>query len=65
MRGWIKPMRFYIRHNVGNSKYTVNFHDGKSKHRDGSDFFEIRIFNNKRKCARYVKALRVNGYVEI
>ena len=39
--------RYNIRLNVGKAKYTISFHDGKKKHKDGSDFFDMRIFKNK------------------
>ena len=55
--------RFYLQDNIGRAKYTVNFNDGKSKHKDGSDFFDIRIFKNKKDVARFVKDLQRDGYV--
>ena len=42
--------RYNLMHNIGKAKYVVNFHDGIKKHKDGSDFFDIRIFKNKLKC---------------
>ena len=48
---------------VGSSKYTVNFHDGKSKHKDGSDFFDIAIFKNKRDLAKKINDLTKKGYI--
>jgi len=49
---------------IGKAKYTVNFHDGMKKHSDGSDFFGIEIFKNKKKRDAFVKSLRAAGYVE-
>jgi len=51
--------------NIGRAKYTVSFHDGKKKHKDGSPFSDIRIFANKRKRDRFTRDLRNDGYTEI
>lgn len=56
--------RFYIQHNIGNCKYVVNYHDGKSKHSDGSEFFNISVFRNKKNFASFVSGLLKDGYVE-
>ena len=56
--------RFYEMQNVGRSKYVVNFHDGEKKHSDGSDFYDIAIFSNKREKYKFVKGLLTKGYVE-
>lgn len=55
--------RYYLQDNIGRAKYTVNFFDGQSKHKDGSDFFAIKIFKNKKDVARFVKELQRDGYV--
>jgi hypothetical protein len=58
-------MKVYnIKYNVGKSKYLVNHHDGKSTHRDGSPFFDLAIFSNKRKFEKFLRGLRKNGYAE-
>jgi len=57
-------MKYNIMFNVGSSKYIVNHHDGKSTHRDGSEFYDIALFNNKRKFEAFVRGLRRKGYVE-
>jgi hypothetical protein len=51
-------------YNVGKSKYVVNFHDGLKKHFDGSPFFDIVIFKNKRKFNDFIKELKKDGFVE-
>lgn len=56
--------RYYIQDNIGRAKYTVNFHNGTSTHDDGSDFFDIRIFHNKRERDAFVKQLNSSGYHE-
>ena len=50
--------------NIGRAKYVVRYHDGVKKHNDGSPFFDIEIFSNKRKKERRVKELRQQGYQE-
>jgi hypothetical protein len=55
--------RYNVMHGVGSSKYTVNFHNGKSKHNDGSDFFDIAIFKNKRDLAKKINDLTKQGYI--
>jgi hypothetical protein len=48
---------------VGNSKYVVNFHDGEKTHKDGSPFFDIRIFKNKIEKDNFVKDLKSKGFI--
>lgn len=50
--------------NIGKAKYVVNFHDGESTHADGSPFFDIAIFTNKRKRNSFVRGLLRQGYTE-
>lgn len=53
---------YYLMLNIGKAKYVVNFHNGVSKHTDGSDFYEIRIFKNKRKLNEFISHLETDGY---
>jgi hypothetical protein len=55
---------FYTQNSVGYARYIVNFHDGEKTHQDGSAFFDIRIFSNKRKVATFCKGLLAAGYTE-
>ena len=43
--------------NIGKSKYVVSFYTGKT-HKDGSKFYDIAIFRNKKLKARFIEALR-------
>jgi len=54
--------RFNIMYNVGSAKYVVNFHDGVKTHKDGSEFWDIHLFNNKRKGNAFIKSLLKAGY---
>ena len=60
----MKPS-YKIINNIGNAKYTINFHDGEMSHRDGSPFFDMRIFKNKQKLNAFEKDLLEKGFVEI
>ena len=57
-------MIFNVLYNIGKAKYVVNYHDGQKTHQDGSAFFDIAIFRNKRKLEAFVRELRKKGYVE-
>lgn len=54
--------RYYIQQNIGRVKYVVNFHDGSKCHKDGSPFFDIKIFKSKRKLNEFVRELKQQGY---
>jgi hypothetical protein len=51
-------------YNVGKSKYVVNFCDGVKKHSDGSRFYDIRIFKNKKMFEAFILSLINTGYQE-
>ena len=53
---------YYQQFNIGKCKYVVNFHDGESKHKDGSPFFNIRIFKNKVLLNAFIRQLEETGY---
>jgi len=56
--------RYYIQYNVGKAKYVVNHHDGIKKHGDGSNFYDVTIFKNKKKLTKFIDDLCNNGYIE-
>jgi len=56
--------QYYLMNNIGKVKYTVNFFDGIQKHNDGSDFYEIKCFSNKKERDIFVKSLKIAGYRE-
>jgi hypothetical protein len=49
--------------NIGRATYVVSFHDGVKTHGDGSPFYDIRIFRNKRAQATFVSGLVAEGYI--
>jgi hypothetical protein len=55
---------FNIMTNIGKAKYVVNIHDGIKKHDDGSDFYDIKIFRNKKDLNAFRETLFKKGYVE-
>ena len=56
------PREYYTVEHIGHAKYTVNFHDGEKTHKDGSPFYEIRIFARKENLETFVKHLETVGY---
>src|SRR6056300_1953363 len=56
--------RFRQQDGIGKAKYTISYHDGREKHKDGSDFFGIQIFKNKKDLETFRKSLLSKGYVE-
>ncbi len=57
--------KFYVQTSIGKAKYIVNLYpDGALTHPDGSEFWGIRIFSNKRKLEKFIKGLRAAGYEE-
>lgn len=55
---------YNIKQNIGKSKYVVNYHDGTKKHKDGSAFYDISIFKNKKDLEKFIKKLEREGYKE-
>lgn len=64
MRGQVNMKVFYEMYGVGSSRYSVSDHDGIKTHDDGSAFFGIALFKNKRKKDRYIRELQKKGYTE-
>jgi hypothetical protein len=56
--------RYYERYGVGTTKYTVYFHDGVKTHRDGSEFFDVEMFRNRKKKDAFIRDLQTRGYAE-
>jgi hypothetical protein len=59
----LKKVREY--QGIGAAKYVVSFHDGAKRHSDGSEFFDIRIFTNKKMKDSFIRSLRIDGYREV
>jgi hypothetical protein len=56
--------RFKVGFNIGKAKYVISHHDGREKHKDGSDFFGISIYKNKKAFEKGQEDLRKKGYIE-
>ena len=54
--------QYYERWMGGKIKYTVNFHDGVQTHKDGSPFYGIATFTNKKKKDKFIKELKEKDY---
>ena len=52
---------YYVQFGIGKCRYVVNFHDGVKTHADGSEFYDVRIFGNKRDLSAFVAELRLAG----
>jgi len=58
-----KSKKLYdLQYNVGKAKYVVSYHDGKTKNRDGSPFWGIRLFGNIKKRDAFIKDLKSQNY---
>jgi len=55
---------YNIQQNIGKAKYVVNYHDGVKTHKDGSAFYDISIFKNKKDLENFIKKLESEGYKE-
>jgi hypothetical protein len=53
---------YYTMNNVGKAKYVVNYHDGSKTHKDGSPFYDIDIFSNRKDFDKAVNKLESEGY---
>jgi tetratricopeptide (TPR) repeat protein len=55
---------FKINPPIGKAKYSISAHNGVSKHKDGSDFWDILIFKNKVDLERRANYFRGEKYIE-
>ena len=58
------PKEYHWTTNIGRAKYVVNFHDGVSTHKDGSEFYDMRIFKNRPDMEAFIAELVSKGYKE-
>lgn len=54
--------QYYVLDKVGRARHVVNFQDGQKTHKDGSPFWDITIFKNKKAANRFVAGLQRDGY---
>lgn len=55
---------FYTMNNIGSSKYNINTYDGIDTHKDGSPFYGIETFKNKKKYQNKISDLKKQGWIE-
>ena len=55
---------YYTMQNIGKCRYVLNYHDGVKTHKDGSKFFDIHIFSNKKYLQKFINNLKKNNYNE-
>ena len=63
--GGVGQKKYNTQFNVGKAKYVVNYHDGVKKHKDGSNFYDIAIFKNKKDFEAFLTKLSNEGYREM
>ncbi len=56
---------YYLQKNIGKAKYVINFTDGIKTHKDGSRFYDIKIFKNRATMMEFIKELKKQNYKEI
>lgn len=61
----MKEKMYSQMYRIGKAKYVVNYHDGIKMHRDGSPFFDIAIFKNKRDLDNFIGILKLDNYKSI
>ena len=55
---------FRINPQIGKAKYSISSHNGSSTHKDGSDFWDIKIFKNKVDLEKGIKDYKSKGFIE-
>jgi len=56
--------KYNIQYNIGRAKYCVNYSDGIKKNLDGSEFWGIKIYRNKKDFNICIKEFKIAGYIE-
>ena len=52
---------YSINPQIGNVKHSISFNKGIKKYKDGSDFFDIATFKNKKDLLKFEKELKKEG----
>jgi len=55
---------YNLQYGIGKAKYVINYHDGIKTHSDGSPFFDIVLFKNKKEFQARIERLENSGYVK-
>lgn len=61
----MKAQKTYnIQYNIGFVRYVVNYYDGIKTYKDGSPFYDLATFSNKKKMNDFIRLLKTEGYTE-
>lgn len=61
----MKAQKTYnIQYNIGSVRYVVNYHDAMKTYKDGSPFYDLATFRNKKMMNDFIKQLKAEGYTE-
>jgi len=53
----MKKTKYSTFYNVGKVKYLVSYSKGTKFHKDGSEFWDIACFSNKKKMEQFIKKI--------
>ena len=53
---------FHLQDGIGRAKYTISYHNGEKTHKDGSPFYDIEVFRNKKMRDSFIRKLESRGY---
>ena len=53
---------YNVKYGIGKAKYVVSYSDGTKRHNDGSKFFDIKVFDNKKELHNFTKELITLGF---
>jgi len=56
--------RYRVTQRVGKAKYVLSYYDGMKRHVDGSDFFDVITFRNKKQLNESITSLHKQGYIQ-
>lgn len=57
--------KFMVNSQIGVTKHSISFYNGVSTYDDNSEFWNLRIFKNKRDMKKFIKQLEDKGYKEV
>ena len=53
---------FYSTSGMVKTSYSITFHDGESKDKDGSPFYDVKFFKSKKALNKFKEKLLEDGY---
>ena len=48
---------------IGAVRHSVSFNDGMKTHKDGSPFFDLRVFKRSKDKEAFIRGLEADGYI--